>query len=160
MPRFNIGDRVQLAGDIARFYACVVGVVAGSEKESSSALVQYTVRLADETIATFFDFQLQSPPAVRGQIVDTPGGEIHIVAPGVEVRLNMSGGPERLLTGHVSLAKAAACRGIVSLLIDGTAVVTKSTNDSGGFEFHETPGGDVMLETVVPGNRIVVPLSI
>ena len=27
MPRFKIGDRVQLVGDIAGFYPCIVGVV-------------------------------------------------------------------------------------------------------------------------------------
>jgi hypothetical protein len=160
MPRFNIGDRVQLAGDIAQFYACVVGVVADSEKDSSSALTQYQVRLADETVGTFFDFQLQSPPAVRGQIVDAAGRDIRIVAAGVEVRINMSNGPDRSLTGHVTIPKAATCRGLVSLLVDGTAVVTKATSDSGGFEFQDAPAGGLSLETVVAGKRIVVPLSI
>jgi hypothetical protein len=115
--------------------------------------------LADDTVGTFFDFQLQSPPAVRGQ-VDTAGRDIHIVAPGVEVRVNMSNAPDSYLTGNVTMPKASACRGLVSLLVDGTAVVTKPTSESGGFEFQDSPGGGVSLETVVPGKRIVVPLGI
>jgi hypothetical protein len=160
MPRFKVGDRVQLAGDIARFYACLVGVIADTEKDPSSALAQYEVRLADETVATFFDFQLQSPPVVRAQIMfDTLGRDIHIVASGVEIRLKISDTPNRSLTGQVTLAKAAACKALVSLLIDGTAIDTKPTNASGAFEFHEAPAGDVALEAVVPGKRIVALLN-
>src|SRR5580765_7539078 len=101
MPRYKVGDRVQLAGDISRFYPCVVGVVDSGGDDPSSLLIQYQVRLADGAIATFFDFQLQSLPVVRAQVVfdgpiSTPpmgtrgaleGRHIHIVAPGVEIHL-------------------------------------------------------------------------
>src|SRR5216683_3309106 len=69
MPRFKIGDRVQLVGDIARFYACIVGTIIQGRGYPASVLNQYTVRLADGTVATFFDFQLQIPPAVTAHII-------------------------------------------------------------------------------------------
>ena len=68
MPRFKLGDRVQLVGDIARFYACIVGVVVKGGTYPSAILNQYTVRLADGTVAAFFDFQLEIPPAGMAQI--------------------------------------------------------------------------------------------
>src|SRR5437762_9500645 len=99
MPRYKVGDRVQLAGDIARFYPCVVGVVTGGGADPSSLLVQYQVRLADGAVATFFDFQLQSSPVVRAHAVfggsistqnigtrgALEGRHVHLVAAGVEI---------------------------------------------------------------------------
>jgi hypothetical protein len=62
MPRFKPGDRVQLIGDISRFYKCVIGVVLDCGGSASSILKTYLVRLADNTVDLFFDFQLQTPP--------------------------------------------------------------------------------------------------
>src|SRR5688572_10854098 len=72
MPRFKFGDRVQLFGDIARFYPCIVGVIICDGNSPAAVLNQYKVRLADGTENVFFDFQLQSPPVTTGRlIVDT-----------------------------------------------------------------------------------------
>src|SRR5205085_3727508 len=47
VPRFSIGDRVQVVGDIARLYACNVGVIVEEASNTASVLNQYVVRLAD-----------------------------------------------------------------------------------------------------------------
>ena len=47
VPRFKIGDRVQVVGDVTRLYACVVGVIVPGASHTASVLNQYTVRLAD-----------------------------------------------------------------------------------------------------------------
>src|SRR5215510_7183890 len=118
MARFNIGSRVQLAGEIARFYKCGIGTVIETDLDSRAVLAQYRVRLADNTISTFFDFQLQSPPILRAQIVlDTSfSGEsdtrrVHLVYAGIEIRLKISG--TRTVSGEVTVGKTPVQVGLV-----------------------------------------------
>ena len=173
MPRYKVGDRVQLAGDIARFYACIVGVVDSGGADSSSLLVQYDVRLADGAVATFFDFQLQSSPFVRAQVVvdgsisttDTgprgalEGRHIRFVAAGVGIHLKISDPPASVV-GEVTAGKTAIRLALVTLLIDDQPIGTKPTDDRGEFEFREVPAGDAAFEVFLPGKRIVASVSI
>jgi hypothetical protein len=73
MPRFEYGDRVQVIGDIARFYKCVVGAVIADERDAVSEMNQYKVRLADGSESDFFDFQLQSPAVMTGRLIEDSG---------------------------------------------------------------------------------------
>src|SRR2546422_3142665 len=81
VPRFKIGDRVQLSGDIARFYSCTVGVVTDGGDYPASVLNQYKVRLAEGAEGTFFDFQLETPPLITAHVIfesaDTPQTKGH-----------------------------------------------------------------------------------
>jgi len=174
MPRYKVGDRVQLAGDISRFYPCVVGVVDSGSDDPSSLLIQYQVRLADGAIATFFDFQLQSLPVVRAQVVfDGPistqpmgtrgvleGRHIHVVAPGVEIHLRISDTPPRSVIGELTAGKTPMPCALVTLMTDDHPIGTKPTDGSGEFEFHEVPEGNVAIEAFLPGRRIVASLNI
>jgi len=78
VPRFRIGDRVQVVGDIARFYACPVGIIVQGESDTASVLNQYTVRLA---LAYFHvATSLQHPVALVGSIAKQISFIIIIVA--------------------------------------------------------------------------------
>ena len=174
MPRFKVGDRVQLTGEIARFYPSVIGIVKDRGKDQSSVLVQYDVRLADETVAKFFDFQLQTPPVVRGRIVyDEPilkkstahavaseGREIRLIGADVEVHLEICGAFRKSITEHVSVGKVAMTDALVTVLVHEQPIATKRTDGRGDVEFHGAPSGDVTIETLVPGKRIVVSLNV
>jgi hypothetical protein len=165
MARFNIGNRVQLAGEIARFHKCGVGTVIETDLDSRAVLAQYRVRLADNTISTFFDFQLQSPPVLRAQIVlDTSSaGEhdtrrVHLVSAGIEIRLKIWG--TRTVSGEVAIGRSPVHFAVVSLLSDEAVLSTKPVDDSGGFRFDEVSPGEMTLEVFVPGKRIVATLNV
>ena len=174
MPRFKVGDRVQLTGEIARFYRSVIGTVKDSGTDHRSVLLQYDVRLADGTVSKFFDFQLQTPPVVRGRIVfdepisikdcDLPdartGREIRLIGADVEVHLEICGAFRKSITEHVSVGKVAMTDALVTVLVHEQPIATKRTDGRGDVEFHGAPSGDVTIETLVPGKRIVVSLNV
>jgi hypothetical protein len=172
MPRFKAGDRVQLTGDIARFYRCVIGIVTAIGTDPSSVLIHYQVRLADDTVATFFDFQLQTVPVVQANVVSdslaslTATGseaasedrEIRWIGSGVEIHAKISG-QLKTIVGQVSKGKSPIAGALVTVVIDRQPVATKATDTRGEAEFENVPAGEVTLETFVPGRRIAASLK-
>jgi len=172
MPRFAVGDRVQLTGDISRFYPSIIGVVITDREYPASVLSQYRIRLADGSVATFFDFQLLSPPAVRAYVSfdsavtkdeTNPDGtlngrQVYLVAAGVEIRLNISGLAGTSVRGQVSSGKTPAPRALITLVRDNDPIETKPTDDAGEFEFQNLEPGGIKIETLLPGKRILTSL--
>ena len=174
MARFRIGDRVQLMGDIARFYTSVVGVIVTGDAYPASVLNQFTVRLADGTVATFFDFQLQSPPAVTAHVIlDTstapkatgtrgaaPVRQMRLLARDVDIHLRISGTTTKTIVGQV-LAGPTPMRGALVTLILGNEVLQSTvTDESGEFTLRDATPQSVVLEVLIPGRRIQAALTL
>jgi hypothetical protein len=179
MPRFKLGDRVQLAGDIARFYTCVIGVVVDGQHDQTSVLVHYRVRLADQTVGTFFDFQLQSPPIVRASVVyDGPeprvppvlndkktrhpveARRISLVGGELAIHLKITGNSKKAITGKVNAANNPVTAALVTILVQDRPVQTTPTNNRGEFDIHDLSGGDVIFEIFVSGRRVTAYFKI
>jgi hypothetical protein len=173
MPRFNPGDRVQLTGDISRFYNCVIGVVLDCGVSSSSVLKTYLVRLADKTVGIFFDFQLHTPPLVPAQVVfdsrkpnkqSPTRGTVdarHIVAAAgeVEVHVRIAGTWVWSIIGQASVSRIAT-NAIGTLLVDQRIMVSEPANEEGEFRFTDVPASPITLEVFVPDQRIVAALAL
>ncbi len=174
MPRFKIGDRVQLVGDIARFYAFVVGVVVQGEADPASVLNQYAVRLADGTVAAFFDFQLQTPPATVAQIIFdsavSPKGagsrpssavrQVRLLARDIDILLQISGSGTKTILGRVAAGAMTIPKAVVTLLAGDQATRTITSDNTGEFTLRDVVGNKVAMEILVPSRRIIVSLTI
>jgi len=174
MPRFKLGDRVQLVGDIARFYACIVGVVVKGGTYPSAILNQYTVRLADGTVAAFFDFQLETPPAGTAQIVfdsaashETSGTRgaatarnIRLLGRGIDIHLKISGGTKKTIAGQVTSGTSVMRNALVSVVLEDQTVDSTSTDDTGEFTLGDVPPGDITIEVLMPSRRIVAAITV
>ena len=143
MPRLKIGDRVELVGDIARFYKCTVGVIAKVGADTGAILNQYTVLLADGTITSFFDFQLQTLPAVVAHVVfdsaisaksagirgESAVRQIRLLARDVHIHLRVSGSGTKTIVGQVAGATTRLRQGLVFLL-DGDEILYAAEGDT------------------------------
>jgi hypothetical protein len=172
MARFKTGDRVQLIGDIARFYKCVIGVVLDSEENPSAILKTYLVRLADQTVHMFFDFQLNIPPLITAQVVfdsQRPTKQLatrgtidarHIVAAAgeVEVHIRIAGTMVWSIIGQATVGKVASAA-IGTLLVDQQVMASEPADEDGEFKFRDVPASPIALEILVPGRRIVAALA-
>jgi hypothetical protein len=168
LPRFTIGDRVQLVGDIARFYTCVAGVILNDDAYPASVLNQYRVRLADGTVGTFFDFQLQSPPTVTAHVIldtsvapksaGTRGGpaarQIRLLARDIDIHLHISGAAKKTIVGQIVTGTAIMRRALVTVLLGDQAADSTATDDSGEFTLRDVAPGKVTIEIIIPGRRI------
>jgi len=173
VPRFNIGDRVQLVGDIARFYHCTVGVIIDGVNYPASVLNQYRVRLADEVEGTFFDFQLESLSQIIARVIfdsaDTPKSKGHrgsvperhirLLGRDVDIHLKIATTPHRTIIGQVLAGTQPVAKALVTLLVQNEIANTTITDDLGEFRW---PGlaGEVGIEIFTPGRRILVPLTV
>jgi len=172
VPRFNIGDRVQLVGDIARFYHCTVGVIIDGGNYPASVLNLYRVRLADEVEGTFFDFQLESPsqiiarvifdsadtPRFKGQRGSLPERHIRFLGRDVDIHLKMTM-PPRTIIGQVLAGTQPVAKALVTLLVQNEIANTSITDDLGEFTWRGL-AGEVGIEIFLPGRRILVPLTV
>src|SRR5262245_24229952 len=149
MPRFNPGDRVQLVGDIARYYPSILGTVLSSGEDAASVLSQYNVRLANGAEGVFFDFQLNTPPGVTPRlIVDAPMSPredsprlVHLAAGNIEIHFKIHGSSLKTLAGHVT-ARAAAMRGaLVTFWIRDGQSNSVATDNEGEFVLQDVPEG-------------------
>jgi hypothetical protein len=174
MPRFKIGDRVQIVGDIARFYACVIGVIVEDGTYPSAVLNQYNVRLADGTVAAFFDFQLQTPAAVTAHVIfdssvspkstgtrgTTAVRQVRLLARDVDIQLNVSGSKKKTVVGRLSIGATAIRNGLVTLLSGDQVLGSTSSDDSGEFTAQHVPAGKVTMEFFIPSRRIIATLDL
>ena len=174
MPRFKIGDRVELVGDIARFYKCIVGVIAKVGADTGAILNQYTVLLADGTITSFFDFQLQTLPAVVAHVVfdsaisaksagirgTSAVRQVRLLARDVHIHLRVSGSGTKTIVGQVAGATTRLRQGLVFLLDGDEILDSTSSEPSGEFTLHEVPAGQMTFEIFIPSRRIIVNLDL
>jgi hypothetical protein len=173
MPRFKTGDRVQLVGDIAQFYGGIVGTIIEGGGYPASVLNQYTVRLVDGSVATFFDFQLQSPPAITAHIlfdssVSSKGAgtrgpgtvrQVRLLARDIYIHLRISGHATKTIVGEV-MAGTVMRNALVTLLIGSQTADTTSTDDSGEFTLRDVVPGELTIEILVPSRRILASLTV
>ena len=162
-----------MIGDIARFYACSVGVIVEGESYTASVLNQYTVRLADGNLATFFDFQLQAPPAVIAHLIfdssaapmgaGTHGAavrQLRLLARNVDIHLRIWDSPTKTVIGQITIGATAVRNALVTLLIGGQAGDTISTDEAGGFTLPDVAPGEVTIEIVIPSRKILASLTV
>jgi hypothetical protein len=174
MPRFKVGDRVQLVGDIARFYACIVGVIVKGGVYPAAVLNQYNVRLADGTVAAFFDFQLQTPPDATAHVIfdsslaskssGTRGAsavrQVRFLARDVDIHLKISGSGKKTVVGQVSVGATAVRNGLVTLLAGDETVDSAVSDDSGEFTLRDVAAGKITMEIFIPSRRIIATLDV
>jgi hypothetical protein len=176
MPRLTAGDRVQLVGDISRFYTCVVGVVIDDGTLPSSVLNQYKVRLADGTNGVFFDFQLQLPAASRAQLIfdsavsekksgtrgPSPGRHVRMAGRDLEIHLKIGGSTEQSvgIVGQVTLGARPLQPALVSLLGEQQPLETKVTDGNGEFHFSGAANGEVTIEIFAQGRRVLASFTL
>jgi hypothetical protein len=165
---------VQLLGDIARFYACPVGVIVADSVDPAAVLNQYNVRLADGTTGTLFDFQLQKPPAAIAHLIfdsavapkstgtrgSTALRQLRLLARDVEIHLEISGSEDKTLIGEVTAGPAAIRYGLVTLLAGDETVDSTSSGHSGEFTLHHVPTGKFALEIFIPSRRVIATLNL
>jgi len=173
VPRFNIGDRVQLIGDIARFYHCTVGIISDGGNYPASVLNQYRVRLADEVEGTFFDFQIDSPSQIMARVIfdsaetSKPMGQrgstqerhARFLGRDVDIHLKIGITPPRTIIGQVVAGPNPVAKALVTLLVQGQIANTTTTDDLGEFTLRGL-AGEVGIEIFLPGRRILVPLTV
>jgi len=152
---------------------CNVGVIVQGASYTASVLNQYAVRLADGTTATFFDFHLQTPPAVTAHLIfdssagpkgpDTRGvaaRQLRLLARNVDIHLSISDFPKKTVIGQVTTGAVAAPNALVTLLIAGQARDTISTDAVGEFTLHDVASGEVTIEIVIPSRKILASLTL
>jgi hypothetical protein len=174
MPRFEPGDRVQLVGDIARFYTCIVGVIVSDDDNSASVLNQYQVRLADGTIAAFFDFQLHTPPLTSARVIfdslltstaggtrgETTGRHMHLVGRDVDFHLKITGSSQKAILGQITAGAKVLKKALVTLMVENKVTETVATDDSGEFALRSVPSGAVGIEVFVPARRVLASMTV
>jgi hypothetical protein len=174
MPRFKVGDRVQLVGDIAHFYTCIVGLVVGNGAYPASVLNQYKVRMADGTEGVFFDFQLHTPPITTARVIfdsaltpkpgsngDEPASRhLHFAGRDIDIHIHLTGSTDQILSGKVTAGATLMRKALVTLLIQDEVTETTATDDSGEFKLRKVPPGDVSFEIFVPSRRVIASLSV
>jgi hypothetical protein len=172
MPRFNVGDRVQLAGDIAGYYKCVIGVIETTGGDAASVLNQYLVRLADGTAGEFFDFQLQNPPAVPATpVFDSAvsktssgtrgvlsGRHLQFVVRDVDIHLKITSATNSVIGQVTSGLDPTRCA-LITIEQDGH-IQTKSPDEQGGFEFREVSEGDIRIEFLIRDRRVIATFTL
>jgi hypothetical protein len=172
MPRFTVGDRVQLAGDIAGYYKCVIGVIEATGGNAASVLNQYWVRLADGTVGEFFDFQLQNPLAVAAApVFDSAvsktrsgtrgalsGRHLQFVARDVDIHLKVSSATKSVI-GQVTSGLDPTRWALITIEQDGH-IQTKSPDEQGLFDFSELAEGDVRIELLTRDRRVIATFKL
>jgi hypothetical protein len=168
MPRFKPGDRVQIAGDIARFHACAIGVIVPHTEDAASVLNQYQVRLANGTVAVFFDFQLRPPAALHARMTFdsasakqpagtrgvVPGRHLRFVSGNLEIDLKITHGEEKSVVGQLR-AGAAPLYAVATLVMRNGTIRSEPVDAEGEFYFRDVPAGELTLEVLVPGNAVL-----
>jgi hypothetical protein len=162
-----------VVGDIARFHACTVGVIVQGGSSTVSVLNQYAVRLADGTTATFFDFQLQTPPTVTARLIfdssaapkvaGTRGAsvrQLRLLARNVDIHLRISDSPKKTVIGQITTGATAVRNALVTLLIGGQSSDSTSTDQAGEFMLRDLASGEVTIEIVIPSRKILASLTV
>ncbi len=172
MSYLEIGDRVEIVGEIAGQFRSKIGVVTTTREVSPRR--KFTVRLADGTESDFWDFQLQIPPIIfADMIVDTDvslvpglGGstfthQMRFISREFDIHLNLTeSGNEKSLYGQLTANGIAPESSLITLQFQGEQCVTTATDSCGVFEVHQVPSGNAVLEILVPSRRIVVTFDV
>ena len=175
MPHFSIGDRVEVIGDIARYYRSTVGTITGKEQGITSLFNKFTLRLADGTVGTFLPFQIQIPPATTARLVFDnaaswqPAGlrgaaqprHLRFTAQQFDIHLKILGSEtSKAIVGQIFRGQSEWIEpALVTLLVDGKAEQTTTTDAIGEFKLDRIQAGEIGLEIFVAAHRILALLQ-
>jgi len=169
MASFKVGDRVEIVGDIARYYKSKIGLITEAEQRSVSVIKEFAVKLADGARGTFFDFQLAIPPAriarnefdsssspnpgMRGVTSDR---QLRFLTSDFDIHLSVTrANDHHLVMGQIDSREKRSQLVLVSLILAGEAHATTTTNLEGEFRLHDVPSGDITIEMFMPAERIL-----
>ena len=173
MPRFEIGDRVEIVGDIRDQFPSSIGIITATE--GTFSLPKFRVRLADGTESVFWDSQLQVPPVMFADMIyDThvspvpPGlrGSIYehhmrFISREFDIHVKLTRSEERtILQGQLAANGVAPKSSLVTLLLNRGPLATTVADSYGEFRIEQIPSGDAMLEILVPSRRIVAAFDV
>jgi len=175
MALFNIGDRVEITGDIVKYYGPTIGVIVGIERGVTSIVDKLRIRLADGTLGTFLPFQVQIPDAIAAYLVfdnsiewqptqlpgSSQGRQITFSAQQFEIHLKLLASDQaNVILGQIFFEKSAWVKpALVTLLVDGNPEATTATNEMGEFRVEAIPAGEFELEVLLAGRRILAYLA-
>ena len=164
---FEAGARVEVIGEIARFYTSTIGIITTVGQSQVPLMKGYQVKLTDGTLVRFFDFQLRvPPPTMAGLLSDNwrspslsglrgpaEGRHLLFVTRDFDIHLKLARTDEKKTAfGEVTPVPRI---GLVSLLIGQQQKETTTTDLTGDFKLHEVDGREVAVEIFVPGQRII-----
>jgi len=174
MSSFSIGDRVEVIGDIARYYRSTVGIVTAVEQSVTSLFNKFTLRLADGTIGRFLPFQIHIPPATTARLVfdnaDSwqPAGvrgaaqarHLRFTAAQFDIHLKiLASDASKAIVGQIFRAQSEWIEpALVTLLVEGKSQQTTATDAIGEFKLDGIPSGEIQLEIFVAAHRILASL--
>ena len=173
MPRFEIGDRVEIVGEIRDQFPSSLGIITATE--GTFSLPKFRVRLAEGTESVFWDSQLQVPPVMFADMIyDThvspvPSGlrgsiyehHMRFISREFDIHVKLTRSDERTtLHGQLSANGAAPKSSLVTLLFNRGPLATTVADSYGEFRLEQIPAGDAMLEIFVPSRRIVAAFNV
>jgi len=173
MPRLDIGDRVEIVGEVADQFPSSIGIITATE--GTVSLPKFRVRLADGTESVFWDSQLQVPPVMFADMIyDThvspvPTGlrgsisehHMRFISREFDIHVKLSKSEERaILHGQLSANGVAPKSSLVTLLFNHSPLATTVADSCGEFRLEQIPSGDAMLEIFVPSRRIVAAFDV
>ena len=152
MPRFEIGDRVEIVGEVGNQFPSSIGIITATE--GTFALPKFRVRLTDGTESAFWDSQLEVPPLIFADMIyDT---HVSPVPPGIRGSIH----ERTTLHGQLSANGVAPKSSLVTLLLNRGPLATTVADSYGEFKLEQIPSGDAMLEILVPSRRIVAAFDV
>jgi hypothetical protein len=171
MSNFSIGDRVQVIGDIARYYSSTVGIITGIEQGVTSMFDKFTLRLADGAVGTFLAFQIHIPPATTARLVFDnsaswqPSGlrgaaqarHLRFTAQQFDIHIKILDSElGKGIVGQVFHGKSERIQpALVTLLVAGKPQQTATTDAIGEFKLNAVPSGEIGLEIFGATHRIL-----
>jgi len=173
MARFEIGDRIEIVGEIRNQFASNIGVIIATE--GTLSLPKCRVRLADGTESVFWDSQLQVPPVMFADMIyDTsvspvPSGlrgsiyehHMRFISREFDIHVKLTRSDERTaLHGQLSANGVAPKSSLVTLLFNHGPLATTVADPYGEFKLEQIPSGEAMLEILVPSRRIVAAFEV
>jgi len=173
MSRFEIGDRIEIVGEVVSQFPSKIGVIIA--KEGVYFRGKFIVRLADGKESVFRGSQLQIPPVTFADLIldthvspvppelsgSTPAHHMRFISREFDIHLRLIGSDKgKSLYGQVTASGIASEVCLITMRFSGGPHSTTVTNCSGEFEFHQVLPGSATLEILVPSRRIVATFDV
>jgi len=164
---FEVGDRVEIIGEIAKYYGSTIGIIAAVGQSQVPVMKDFHVKLTDGSRVRFFDFQLRvPPPTMAGLLSDNwrspslsglRGGaesrHLLFATRDFDIHLKLGRSDEKkTVLGQLTPVPRIS---LVSLLIGQQQKETTTMDLTGQFKLHQVGGGDGAVEIFIPDQRII-----
>lgn len=169
----KVGDRVEVIADSLPSHLSAIGTITAARHPSLTK--KFVVRFGDGSEATLPARQLQIPPAITGSLIfDTavsplPKGfrgkagnrHLRFVAREFDILVRLAENERRhRILGTLTCGDSAVQSALVTLLVEGEARETETTDESGEFCFADVHEDRILLEILVPRRRILLALAV